>query len=602
MDQLIETVIQSLGGATEKFEYRAESLMQRAAEKYGLDKVAVFETDTGRGRIKFSRTLFWSGEEVPSGHSSQMELDWNMICKLVPDIMETKYIAVDDCERHPMSRLIPDYGEMQVKSVLYCMLIQDGQVKGCVAYSDCKAARNWKSDEIQKLGIFGGLLGNFLLQYRINQKNRSQLEYLSGYDRLTGSLPLEQFARRASGILEEYPEREFFIVYYSLGNIKSVNADFGFETGDKIIRQFAYYLRAYENENERLGRISGNGFIELREKILDMEEEAKTIKGRMEAFCRLQERRMNLPELNVKTGLCQVEPHTTNLQREIEGAREAWKTVGELHGCVYRIYDEELELRKKRELEIHNSMWSALRNEEFVVYYQPKYNLESGELAGMEALTRWKRNGTMVPPDSFIPLFEKNGFIECLDEYVLRQVLRDIKKWQESGKQVVPVSINLSGWEVKNDLYIDKVLELIKRSRISTEYLEFELTETVCGEDPKRTKALLEKLKQKGISVSIDDFGSGYAALGMLAYIPADTVKIDKGLLKINKKGEREEILLSSIILMLTQMGFCVLCEGIEREEEMEWLKEHGCCLGQGYYYSPAVPADQAFLWLASVE
>lgn len=229
----------------------------------------------------------------------------------------------------------------------------------------------------------------------------------------------------------------------------------------------------------------------------------------------------------------------------------------------------------------------AMRNGEFTVYYQPKVHLETGRLAGMEALVRWElRDGTVVRPDDFIPFFEENGLITQLDEYVIRQVVNDLKQWKAQGAELVPVSINLSAWDLLDDDFLGGIRQIVENGNIEAELIEFELTETACSGNLKKVCASLKDLKAAGFQISLDDFGTGYSSLTLLPSIPADTIKLDRQFLCRLEEQEKGKVLLYQVITMLREMNFAVICEGVESKEHVELLQQAGCNLGQGYYFS----------------
>lgn len=592
-DDMIRTASQMLTSRPNNFETTAEALLELLAKSYNLSKISVFESESSEGDINFSRSLFWSEAKLPIERSSVSRIKWDMIEALEPNIMSKQYLAISDCRHHPINKIIVDYDVMEVRAVLYCLIVQQGKVMGAVAYADCRQTREWSREEIKSLMTISNVLGSNMVQYRYNQKQETEIWQMSNYDRLTGMMSMDQFLEYTKDGSWQNPDRSYMVVCYELRDLRLVNETYGFSAGNQLIQQFAYFLQAYLGETSQIGKASAHTFIEIRECVMDIEEEGKALQSRANLFCQLQERSYGIMDLSVKIGICRLTDTQNGFVRAIEGAGVACNFIVNLHGSNYKIFDEEMEKKNHQEMEIRKKMRSALRNDEFVVYYQPKINLKSGKMVGMEALTRWRKaDGSLIPPDTFIPLFEKNGFIELLDEYVLHRVLQDILRWKADGKTLVPVSVNLSGWVLKRDSCIRNRIKLIRESGIDASLIEFELTETVCGESPERTREVLSQLKEEGFRVSLDDFGSGYAVLGMLPQMPVDVIKIDKSLLSPRNDGSRQSVLLDAVVHMLKRLGFTVLCEGIEEKEQLDMLCELGCELGQGYYFSKPVSRE----------
>ncbi|WP_320956396.1 EAL domain-containing protein, partial [Enterocloster asparagiformis] len=229
----------------------------------------------------------------------------------------------------------------------------------------------------------------------------------------------------------------------------------------------------------------------------------------------------------------------------------------------------------------------------------PKIYLEDGSVAGAEALVRWVReDGRVIPPDEFIPLFEKNGFITKIDIFVLRRVCRWLKEREERGEPLFKISVNLSGVDVRDEQIVSYIADQVEEFGISPEYLEFELTETAFLSDTEQIFSVLKRLQDMGFTTSIDDFGSGYSIMNMVAEIPTDIVKMDCAFVQNCGKSDRGREFLSQLVLMVRKMGFVALCEGIETEDHLNMVEKMGCELGQGYYFSRPVPQPEFEEWL----
>ena len=240
-----------------------------------------------------------------------------------------------------------------------------------------------------------------------------------------------------------------------------------------------------------------------------------------------------------------------------------------------------------------NNAMKGLINHEFVVYYQPKVALENSHLVGGEALVRWKKpDGTMIPPNDFIPCLEKNGFITALDFYVYEEVCRFIKSRVDKNLPIVPISVNVSMLHLKEEGFLDRINSLVKSYAIPANLLEFELTEGVFLENEKEALKIMEKMKEMGFLVSIDDFGSGFSSLNLLKNMPVDILKIDKEFFAHDTLHNNDQIIISSIINMANRLHISVICEGVETVDQIHFLKETCCDMVQGYFYSKPVDED----------
>lgn len=278
--------------------------------------------------------------------------------------------------------------------------------------------------------------------------------------------------------------------------------------------------------------------------------------------------REKLPGSNVMvaSGVCPLSLTQGDLVEAIDNANIARKSIKGFHkgGCA--IFEEGMKRRLSAEAQMANRMEYALENREFVVYLQPKVALRDGRMVGAEALVRWRRqDGSIIPPDEFIPFFERNGFVTRIDLYVLDRVLERMSVWKAAGKRLVPLSVNISRIHGDSPNQAEKILELTRRWGIEPAMIEFELTETALFQNAGRVRSLLEKLMEMGFGVSIDDFGAGYSSLNVLPSIPANILKLDKGFLQGRGFNERNRTLVRHMISMAVDLNFRVICEGSRR-------------------------------------
>lgn len=230
-------------------------------------------------------------------------------------------------------------------------------------------------------------------------------------------------------------------------------------------------------------------------------------------------------------------------------------------------------------------------NREFFVYYQPKVNLKNYALAGAEALVRWNHEGSMIMPDSFIKMLEKNGEIRELDYFILNCVCADIKRWIQMGKKPVQISVNLSRCNLSNENIVQIIKETIDKHSIPRSLIQIELTESAEQDDNEALKSLIWGLHEAGISTAVDDFGTGFSSLSLIRELPWNTLKIDKSLLDgAQIIGSREQMVYQSIIALAKGLGLECITEGVETKEQISLLKKSECFLAQGFYFDRPLP------------
>lgn len=240
---------------------------------------------------------------------------------------------------------------------------------------------------------------------------------------------------------------------------------------------------------------------------------------------------------------------------------------------------------------------TAIREDEFVVYFQPKFDIETEKVKGAEALIRWNyKKREFLPPSKFIPFFERDGSIGEIDDVVLQKVCRALARWKKEGKPLYPVSVNLSRERLYEEDLIDHLVQIVDENGIPHHLIDFELTESATYDNTEHMLRVLSRLREEGFRISMDDFGTGYSSLSLLTRMPIDTLKIDKSFVDpVSTIDERKEdiTVLSHIIALAKELGFVTLAEGAESKAQVERLRELGCEVIQGYYYSKPVPEEE---------
>lgn len=245
------------------------------------------------------------------------------------------------------------------------------------------------------------------------------------------------------------------------------------------------------------------------------------------------------------------------------------------------------------EHKVEEEMHNALANREFVVYYQPKYNPVTEELAGAEALIRWIKEDGIISPGKFIPIFEKNGFITKIDDYMIDNVARQQAIWLKEGRKIVPVSVNVSRAHFTQENLAEHILGIVDRYEVPHKYIEIELTESAFFDDKKALLGTVNKLKDYGFEISMDDFGAGYSSLNSLKDLPLDVLKLDADFFRGEDNNERAEIVVKEAISLGKQLEMRIVAEGIEKKNQVDFLANIGCDMIQGFYFAKPMPASE---------
>jgi EAL domain-containing protein (putative c-di-GMP-specific phosphodiesterase class I) len=269
----------------------------------------------------------------------------------------------------------------------------------------------------------------------------------------------------------------------------------------------------------------------------------------------------------------------------------------------YRFYDPALHATLRVRREMRADLGSAIERGELSIAYQPKIHCATGKLAGAEALLRWAHpERGMIPPAEFIPVAEKTGQIVAIGAWVLRAVCAQIARWLAAGLPTFPVAVNVSIAQLREAGFVEQVAEIIGQAGIPPGCLELEVTESMMMDNPARARQTLMELRRLGVTISIDDFGTGYSCLAYLSELPVDKLKIDQSLVASLARDGHGEQVTAAIISLGKNLKLDVIAEGVETTPQFEFLKSHECDDVQGFFFSPAVAADEFVAWMASQE
>lgn len=416
------------------------------------------------------------------------------------------------------------------------------------------------------------------------------MERVHSRDYLTGLYTLSGFIKEAMKIISEPSDYSYAILYADFDKFKNINDEWGYSTGDEVLVYFSKLLTSSTLSSEISCRISDDKFLVLL-KYRKREEILHRIDITNDIIINDFDRRFSKIKPIIIGGLYYLKPEDKVLSLAIDKANLARKTIKGVHKSRIAVYDHSLHMQLSREKMIENHMYDALNNNEFIVFMQPKIDLKTNGLIGAEALVRWKKpSGEIVGPNEFIPIFERNGFISELDFYVYEKTMIYLRKWLDMGKKPLVISINVSKVHLYDSNFIQKLEKLVEKYNIPANLIELELTESIFFKGLDRLVNIINYMREKGFLISIDDFGSGYSSLNLLKTLPVDILKIDGDFFKQNQMGEHEKIIISSIITLAKGLGLKVISEGIETEEQVNFLKENSCDMAQGYWFYRPMP------------
>lgn len=424
-----------------------------------------------------------------------------------------------------------------------------------------------------------------------------EIAYLAYYDALTGLLNRGYFIRKLSDMINIAKEKndKIALINIDIDEFKRVNDGLGMSIGDEVLIKFGAFLKDLENDRVMISHLSNDIFtIAIYNPVGEYS---------VEKYRNIILKKLDNP-FKVSNG--QDVSFTVSMSAAL--FPDAADSAIDLISCAdivmykckslgkgqFKYFDTNILNEFLSNVELEQQLNNAVLNKSFMVYFQPQYHSDTCELRGMEALVRWRdKDKGIISPAVFIPIAEKNGTIIPIGKFVLEESIKQYAEWKEKYKVDFIISINISALQYKKDDFVDSVIEVIEKYKVSPKYVELEITESVLIDDFESVMDKLKRLRQYGVKISLDDFGTGYSSLSYLKKFPIDTLKIDKSFIDTILSDSSTRIITESILDMSHHMGFESIAEGVENEDQYKYLNEIGCDVIQGYYFGKPHPAEE---------
>lgn len=448
-----------------------------------------------------------------------------------------------------------------------------------------------KNEEDFLKGLAGALAGIIM-----RKKAEERIQYLAYYDALTGLPNRNLFLDRLTqGIARaEYSRKLVAVMAVDIDRFKSINEVYGIDAGDSVLREVAKRLLSSVREGDTIARLGNDDFGVLLIDIADSSDIILVIDKIMKnVSCPVQ---FNVKDimLTLSAGIS-VYPDDGNdassLMKNSDLALAKAKQQGRKN---YQFYTQDMDVKADEFVQMEKNLFNAMQNNEFFLHYQPYWDINTRKITGMEALIRWKNPELgLLSPGKFIPVLEETRMIIEVGEWILRTAVRQVKEWQNRGYPVVPVSVNLSLIQFRQKDLSETIREIIREAGFYPSLLTLEITESAFIHDLELTHTVLADLKKIGVRISIDDFGTGYSSLAHLKRFPVDNLKIDMSFIKEIATDPDAAAIVTAIIAMARTMNLNTIAEGIETEEQWKILRLLRCHMGQGFYFSKPLPAEE---------
>ncbi len=433
-------------------------------------------------------------------------------------------------------------------------------------------------------------------QRELLQQTNIELERLAYEDPVTGGMNRTRFDMVASEAISHAGAGAYALVWLNMQRFKLINDIAGNEMGDSTLRYVYEKISLHLHEGEFIARITADNYSLLIKNADDITLQTR-IDGMVKEINRFNERRKNQYVLPFTAGIYRIgnpSLEITQIQDRAHVARKAIRKKETDSLCSFRFYSEADRKKLVIEKNIENKMHTALENHEFEVYLQPKFSLRDNRISGAEALVRWNDpQSGLVPPNEFIPTFEKNGFIILLDRYMMESVCALLQSWLTKGLTPVPISVNVSRAHFAMPEFIDTYAEICKKYGVPAGLIEIEVTETIVFGDPEAFSKIVTQIHEHGFLCSMDDFGSGYSSLNVLKDIEVDTLKLDRAFFSsAQMDNPRERNVITAVVNLAKNLEIGSVAEGVETTAQADFLRDVGCDMIQGFVFSRPLPVD----------
>ncbi|MGO4325366.1 MULTISPECIES: putative bifunctional diguanylate cyclase/phosphodiesterase [unclassified Pseudomonas] len=398
-------------------------------------------------------------------------------------------------------------------------------------------------------------------------------------------------------------DRQLAVMFIGLDRFKRINNALGHPVGDEMLKRVARALATVVRESDSVFRYGSDEFVVILGDVVDPQQTKGVADKLLAAISSPQPIDGHDLTVTASLGISVYPSDGFDAVALIKKAETAMRNVKETGPNDYRFFTEDMNRRARQQQTIESGLRLGLQRKEFVLHYQPKLDLKSGKVVGVEALVRWNRpDHGLVYPSDFIPVAEDSGLIVPLSQWVLQEACQQACRWQAQGMRPLYLSVNVSAIDFRQRGFVEGIARTLKETGLAPTQLELEITESVLMQNVDTTVAILKAIKQQGIRLAIDDFGTGYSSLSYLQKFPVDVLKIDQSFVGDLSIDSNDAKLVSTIISLGKSLNLHIIAEGVETREQLEFLKQHHCEEVQGYYFSKAVEPQAFADWMTEWE
>lgn len=551
---------------------------------FSIDQINILIFDLEHDTIKYKN--IWdvggkSGKENQKHNVSKEVISW-----LLNNLINHESIHISDVDMLPETAagVKNELKKRKICSLVAIPIEERAKTIRILEFISVSSIKEWQDDELRVLNIIANIFSDAMTKVEAEK----EISHMAYHDHLTGLPNRRLFNDRLNQAiaLAKRTEKMIGIIFIDVDSFKTVNDTLGHEGGDSLLKVVSGKLVDAVRQSDTVSRFGGDEFLIMINNLSDEKDIINIVKNIM----LILEQPFNVKgqefNLTISAGISIYPFDGTETDILIKNADIAMYKAKEKGKNQYVICSSELKDDVIYKNKITNSLYHALERDEFYLNYQPQVNLSNGEVTGLEALIRWNHPELgSISPAVFIPIAEQTGLINRIGEWVLKTACEQNKKWQNEGYYPVRMAVNVSSNQLRNQNIVEQIKNILKETKLDPRFLDVEITESVTMIEINDIIKLLNDIRNLGITISIDDFGTDYSSLSRLNELPIDKIKIDKRFIDGIEKGEKDKAIVKTIINLSKNLNLKVMAEGVENENQLEFLKQELCDEVQGYYY-----------------
>ena len=572
---------------------KINNLLAESGTCFQVDRCSLFIFEQGLKNMSYTHE--WCNIGIQSDINKVREFTQDEPLEWLQQIMNNEIVYIPDVEAlTPEDSVVNDVlKQMKVKSIVSVPVMSKGKVLGFICYESLKEVKIWRQEQQKILGILANLLADAMIKVEAEK----EISYMAYYDTLTELPNRLLFKNRLehSIHLAKRTETLIAVMFIDLDSFKGVNDSLGHVGGDELLKQIGARLSDCVRKHDTVARFGGDEFL-IKITQISRVEDIRTIADKI---LRTFKQPVIVKEqeffITASMGIAVYPQDGEDAELLIKNADLSMYISKDKGKNQYTLCSPSIKDDVLRKMQLTNSLFRAQERNELVLYYQPQVNTFSKEIIGFEALIRWKHPDLgMVSPAQFIPLAEQTGLINSIGQWVLETACKQNKEWQSMGFARLRIAVNLSIEQFRNPNLVSMVADTLSNTGLDPKYLELEITESIAVEEADYIIKVLHELKDLGVTIAIDDFGTEYSSLSRLKALPVDRIKIAMQFVHgITDVSSKDKAIATIIIQLAKSLDLNVIAEGAETESQVEFLNLQQCDEIQGFYYYRPMPAEE---------